>query len=67
MIVSILEDAKSQHSRVQDIYAVVEPKEPIRISSPSGLGFVGQVFQYCRVQLQARNDVSLESLGVHDQ
>ena len=35
-------------------YAVVELKEPIRIGSPSGLGFVGQVFQHRWVQLQAR-------------
>ena len=63
---SILEDAKSQCSRVQDVYVVVQPEEPIGTRGPSGLGFVGQVFQCRRVQLQARNDVSLELLGVHD-
>ena len=40
MIVSILEDAKSQHSQFWDIYAVVQPKEPIGTGGPSGLGFI---------------------------
>ena len=40
---SILEDAKLQCSQVWDIYAVVQPKEPIRTGGPLGLGFVGYV------------------------
>ena len=67
MIVSILEDAKSQHSQVWDIYVVVQLEEPIGTRGPSGLSFIGQVFQRHQVQLQARNNVSLEPLGVHDQ
>ena len=35
--------------------------------SPPGVSIAGQVFQCSRVGLQTGNDVSLESLGVHDQ
>ena len=67
MVVRILEDVKLQCSQVRDIYVVVQLEEPIWTGGPSGLSFVRQVFQCRWVQLQARNDVSLEPLGVHDQ
>jgi len=34
---------------------------------PLGVSIAGQVFQHNQVGLQTGNDVSLESLGVHEQ
>ena len=66
MVIGILEDTESQSTQVWDVYVVVQPKEPVGAHGPSGLSFVGQVFQGHQVCLQARNDISLELLGVHD-
>ena len=43
VVVSILEDAQSQHSNIWDIYAVVLPEKSVGTGSPSGIGLVREM------------------------
>ena len=63
MVVGILEDAKSQCSRIRDVYAVIQPEESVGTRGPTGLVVQWDSASSDKCSRAVRSDCRLETMS----